>query len=377
MQPILNEITKLRKRNPISFNYKNSNRYRIITRETNGTQTAYCFSAPIYNQNTRKLVDLQFHPHENGSWCAYGSNAEITVAEHVVLKNDNGVCHISLQEETTEKTKKIVFCGQTEIYPTLNGVAVKVPCSQQNEYKMRLSCDRPFFSIWSNDRYLSLMSEEHRPFLIVSCIGALDSNEHMIAPCALEYQKNSDKEFTLSFHQNTPCGEFVQYEINLYESKLIQDTTVESLHPKLNNAFGGMAFLGKTVAYGEQWLYSRLDYSKIPDIIDKRINRAILHLPIYAGKENTVSAYQIARRFCSFGSKWNNRIPAVEAITVSSAKGGFISLDITDLIADKNTHYFKFSEGMVLKAETKGNSFSAIATGDSSYKPQILEIGFW
>lgn len=376
MQSILHEIQKLRNGNPLSFNLQNSNHYRIITRESNGIQIAYCFSAPIYNQSTRKLVDLRFHPLENGSWITYGSNSKITVTEYVMLENDNGVCRISLQEEVTKTSKNTVFCDQTEIYPTLNGVAVKVPCSQHNEYKMRLSCNRPFFSIWANDRYFALMSEDHRPFLIVSCIGALNYNERLIAPCALEYQKNSDKEFALYFHHNAPNGMFLLYEINLYEPKLIQDTTVERLHPKLNNAFGGMAFLGNTVAYGEQWLYSRLDYSKIPGIMDWRIDCAILHLPIYAGEENIVSAYRIAKRFCSFGSKWNNRIPPVEAISVSSAMDGYISLNITNLIADQNTHYFNFSEGMVLKAKSKRNSFSAIATGDSSYNPQILEIRY-
>ena len=69
------------------------------------------------------------------------------------------------------------------------------------------------------------------------------------------------------------------FEANLYESKQIQDTTVESANPEVNNAFGGTAFIGNTTEFGEQWLYSRPDYSKFSELTDRQIIKAVLHMP--------------------------------------------------------------------------------------------------
>ena len=67
MNSILNEITKLRKGEPLVIDYKNSNRYRLVAIEQNGTQTAYYFSTPIYNILTRKAVDMKFHSKDNNN----------------------------------------------------------------------------------------------------------------------------------------------------------------------------------------------------------------------------------------------------------------------------------------------------------------------
>ncbi len=54
MISVLNEITKLRDGGSLTINYNNTNRYRVLINETNGTKTAYYFSAPIYNCKSRK-----------------------------------------------------------------------------------------------------------------------------------------------------------------------------------------------------------------------------------------------------------------------------------------------------------------------------------
>ena len=60
MNSILNEITKLRKGKPLAIDRKNKNRYRIVTFESDGSKTAYYFSAPIYNNKSKKLIDKTF-----------------------------------------------------------------------------------------------------------------------------------------------------------------------------------------------------------------------------------------------------------------------------------------------------------------------------
>lgn len=61
MTSIFEEILKLRNGTPLVIDDKNSNRYRIVTVEPNGSKTAYYFSTPIYNHRTRKALDLKFH----------------------------------------------------------------------------------------------------------------------------------------------------------------------------------------------------------------------------------------------------------------------------------------------------------------------------
>ena len=60
MQSVLGEIAKLRNGSPIIIDYHNSNRYRLVVQENNGSKTAYYFSTPIYNRRTRKMIDIKF-----------------------------------------------------------------------------------------------------------------------------------------------------------------------------------------------------------------------------------------------------------------------------------------------------------------------------
>ena len=50
MNAILSQIAALRAGRPVTIDYKNTNRYRIVARENDGTKTAYYFSAPIYQK---------------------------------------------------------------------------------------------------------------------------------------------------------------------------------------------------------------------------------------------------------------------------------------------------------------------------------------
>ena len=61
MNSILGEINILRKGAPLVIDHKNSNRYRLVAIEPNGTKTAYYFSSPIYNSRTRKSVDIIYY----------------------------------------------------------------------------------------------------------------------------------------------------------------------------------------------------------------------------------------------------------------------------------------------------------------------------
>lgn len=375
MNSIIEEIKKMRNGETLTIDRHNSNRYRIVTMEADGSKTAYCFSVPIYNIKSKKLVDLSF-THDNSTSYALGSNAEISISNCITLANDDGLCRISLPEfYSSRDTKNIHFKG-LDVLPTLNGVAIKADCSSGMPYKFELTAGHPFMNARANNKYFSLMCEEYKPFITVSCIGTLDARGRVIAPASVRYQKLSDRDYSIEVSPYSPSGWYVMLEINMFEPKLFQDTTVESADPKSNNSFGGTAFIGNTSLYGEQWLYTRPDISRISENINKRTSKAILHLPQLNQSKTLLSASRIYNRFCSFGANWNVKVRPGETISSSVSENGYQSIDVTDIMVNSNSKYIIRSEGLILRTKVKDSGFSVISTGDSYFAPQILELSF-
>lgn len=375
MRSVLNEIARLRKGKPISVDRRNSNRYRLVVQEDNGSKTAYYFSTPIYNNKTRKMVDVKFSSN-GGTVYTTGSNANITISRNILMENSEGSCAIELPQKPTFISSTQVSCGGTVLIPTTNGVAMKCNVKGKEGLSFVIEVSRPFLKIRRNNKYFALMKARFSPFVVISCIGALDATGNIIAPAKLEYQKLTDRKFRITVSATSPLAQYVLLECNLYEKKLFQDTTVESMNPSTNNAFGSAAFIGNTSVYGEQWLYSKLDYSRLTEIMDKRIQKAVLHMPKLNRSKVDISAFRVVARFCSFGSNWNNKIPGGAPVSDSSSNAGYQSIDITSLLVEQRTGTIRKSDGLILKSKVKGSGFSAIATGDSYLAPQILEINF-
>lgn len=375
---ILDEIKRLRGEKPLLIDYQNSNRYRLVIKESGGERTAYCFSTPIYHVQTRKLIDCRFHM--DGSVIrARGSHADIAISREtgdIELRNAEGSSRMTLSVAPQVLSPRELRCGGTSLYPTANGIACRLPCTAENPYRFALTVDRPFLNVRANDKYVALMSERFRPFIVVSCIGTVNGGGQVTAPAVITYQKLSDQRYELAIRPSSAAGKQVLFEVNLYEPKLFQDTTVESAQPRSNNAFGGMAFLGRTETYGTQWLYIRPDVAKLSELLDKPIRRAVLHFPLYSQGERPVSAFRVSTRFCSFGSNWENKIAAASIITDATSGQEYMSVDVTELVRDSHTGYMNRSEGLILKPGEEGSGFTAIATGDNAYTPLIFEIRF-
>lgn len=375
MQSVLGEISKLRRGSPIIIDYHNSNRYRLVVQENNGTKTAYYFSTPIYSRRTRKMIDVKFQSN-GGAIFLNGSNTNITVSRNVLIENAEGSCSIELSQNCNLISSQKVRCGSMVLIPTTNGVAFKCALKTNEKATFTIEVGQPFLNVRANDRCFALMKERFRPFVVFSCIGAVDTSGDVIAPAKIEYQKLTDRRYRIAIFSTSPLAQSVLFEANLYENKLFQDTTVESNDPSTNNAFGSVGFIGNSSAYGEQWLYSRLDCSRIPEIMDKRIQKAVLHMPKLNQSKVEFSAYKASARFCSFGSNWDNKIPGETPVSDSSSQNGYQSLDFTSLLIDGRTKTITKSEGLILKPKVKGSGFSVIATGDSYLAPQIMEINF-
>ena len=373
MKSVLNELTRLRSGAPIVIDYHNSNRYRLVVQEDNGSKTSYWFSTPIYGRKTRKLVDMRFHS-DGETIYAEGSNADITLCHNLSMKNTEGSVSIELPQKPVLISSQEARSGPCTLTPTTNGAAVKCDVRGGTVSGFTLEAGQPDLNVRSNDRCFSLMKEEFRPLAVLSCVGSLDASGNVIAPAHMECQKLTDRKYFISISAASPLAHSILFEINLYENKLFQDTTVESMNPYTNNAFGSVGFIGNSFLYGEQWLYSRPDYSRMPEMMDKRIHKTILHLPKLNQSNVDVRAFKVTGRFCSFGSNWDNKVAGGASVSDSLTIAGYQSLDITPLLVDFRTRTIASSEGLILKSKVKDSGFSVIATGDSYYAPQILEV---
>lgn len=374
MNSILEEIFLLRKGEAPIIDHQNSNRYRVVATESNGSKTAYYFSSPIYNTKTRKAVDIKFHSEGDIAY-ATGSNANITISDNIRMENAEGSCVLSLADPISHISEYEILSGTEQIYPTTNGVAIRShhPLGQSLMFTLEIS--KPFLEVRANDKYFALMSERFRPFVTVSCIGTSDANGNIISPAKISYQKISDRKYTITVSPCSSLGKSILIEANLYEPKLFQDTTVESKNAKTNNAFGSIGFIGCTKEFDEQWLYSKPDYTKMSELNDKKILRAILHIPRLNRGAVELTTSKVAARFCSFGSTWENKITEASTLNDSQITDRYIDLNLLPIFTDRQGRLLR-EEGFILKAKRKNAGFSVIATGDNYLYPQILEINY-
>lgn len=375
MKSVLSEIEKIASISSMTFTGDQGNRHMIVTSGADNTKTAYCFSVPIYDVSTKRLVDLKFRHIGN---CLYeGSNAQITVGKPINLQNRFGNCEIFFPGTVSKKTTGSVYITSsdhyTEISPTLNGLVFKVSSLRRGKYAITMKVDKPYGSIKANGKSFSLMREEFVPLVTVSCIGTVNFRDEVIAPCEIQYQKISEREYCLTFECKSRYEKGLWFEINMHDDKLVQDTTVDEMYPKENNAFGGTAFLGKTDVYGQQWLYSRLQLSNLPQLQNKEIRSALLHIPNLGCNQGLLSANRISKRFCSFGSNWENKISVTDELTESIFSSGYYHLDMTNVISSGKGG----NQNFVLRAKSFQNKPVVVSTGDSFYRPQILEVKYF
>lgn len=333
--------------------------------------TAYCFSTPIYSVDTRKLIHLNFNRTKFGHTFK-GSNGTFSVYQNkCVFENREGRVIVSLKEEPTIYGNKVSSQSSIAIAPTLNGLLFIV---KKPNLSFMLKSEAKQESIRFNSACFSIMREKFRPFLSVSALYANDSNG-TFAPVEMKYSDKGSKTYELEFFHEIQNGTFL-FEINLYESKLFQDTTVESIHPNKNNVYGTIGFIGRTEQFGEQWLYTRPDFSRIPDFTSDRIDKVFLHIPILNGSLENVDVYIPQKRFCSFGSTWNKKINASGKAASSNNNGRYITIDVTTMFTNRTEQTLVYNEGLILKKPKGKNNFIAISTGDCCFAPQILEIKF-
>lgn len=374
MTSIIQEINKLRGGSPLTLDLSNNNRYSVVAVESDGSKTAYCFSTPIYNLKTRKSVDLLFNK-EKDAIRAIGSNVEIDIVNSINMRNNGDVFSILLDSPVSWVSEKKLCCGADTLFPTTNGVLFSSGI-QTGEKTITIKAPSPFIDVKANNKFFALMNEKFKPYLTVSCVGTADKNGKIIAPAILSHERISDRDYLIHISPYSSMGVSVVFEVNMYENKLIQDTTVESFNYKSNNVFGGTAFIGHSAAFGEQWLYTRLDFSRLVDLTSKKLQSIKLHIPTLNQSDIQIASFGISKRFCSFGTTWENKVSASGAVSSSCSNGQYYSLDMSNQLIHPKTRRLVQNDGFILKSFTRANQFAVISTGDSYFAPQIVEINY-
>ena len=369
MTSVLKEVQALRKRSACTVDPDNKNRHRILVTEEDGTKTSYYFSVPVYRRQDGKLVKRTFTKDERGCFFE-GSHATVTIGETVKLSNEEGTCLLSFPQALDAVTPDRAHMGNISLAPTLCGIACRVQGTASFAFDLEVT-DRTL-SVRANDKCFALMREKFRPFLTVSAIGTLQ-DDHVQAPLKITYMQRAAGAFRITVSPYAPTGKEMLFEVNLYESKLFGDTTVDSKNANVNNAFGTTAFLGSTPFFGDMWLYSRPDLGKMPELQRKKPKSVKLYLPCLGLDTASLRAFGITARFCSFGTNWSNKMQELPIFTESQAKNGYLVLDVTTFFTEEKTGITRLSNGFILKAKEK-SAFAVIPTADSSLYPQILEI---
>lgn len=369
MVSAMREILNLRNGKLFEVDPNNSNRYRILVKENVGT-TAYCFSTPIYNIDSRKLVIRRFEK-TNDAYVFTGSNATVTAYKGlIVLRNTEGSASVHLPIDNMTLSEGNLEARGWEIHPTFNGVLLHADCPV---LKFTIRADKPFHSIRHSSKSFAIMQEEFRPYLTLSPLWAGNA-EKEVFPTEVLYEQID--QYTYQVELSAMEGNSINFEINLYEPKLFQDTTVESARPDENNAFGGIAFLGRNKWVGEQWLYTRPDFSKASELYSVYIKKVLLHLPCPYTTGTKLAVFAPVARFCSFGSTWNNKIAEIPKSAIASEQNGYVTVDLTDIITDPVERRLLYTEGLIFKPTGTDNGFTVISTGDNYVLPQILEVHY-
>lgn len=344
------EISKLEGTAAWHWESGNRNRYRLLLRKDE-TLIAYFASCPLYRESDGRLLQPDWETSGDG-FTYRGVNALVETKQSLVkLSNAFGCCQISLPPETT-------------LVPSANGVGIRLAgaiseISLQHDLLGTLRCS-------THD--LALMQDEYLPFFTVC--GLFGEGDSELRP--LKIYVTSQSEHGEILRVCCPSARSMVLEANLYAPKMMFDTTVESAHPQENNAFGGIAFLGRTEEWGEQWLYVRFDATQLQDL-PGRIVRAQYLIPRLGGIGQSVAAWRSAAPFCSFGSNWENRIACGDLVAQAKGFDKYQSLEVTNEIRTLIQQREPRHAGLIVRSIGAEGS-TVLSTADNYVRPQLLRI---
>lgn len=367
----LETIAYLTQRNTLNVSENQVNRYCVVLNTRDGKEAFY-FSTPIYNSLSRKLVGRKFIA-LNGFYQMTGSCCTIQVTNtNIQFQKDNKTVSLEFCKNIVWKLSDgYLMSDDVNIIPSYNGVVI-----EGNIRKMLFNIKMNFKhnGIRSSHSCVCFMESKFKPIFVVSSLKAQRKTNNC-SPLLVKFNKQSEAMGNFVFYSSDPIATHGSIEMNFYEPKIIQDTPVSQKHPKENNAFGAIGFIGKSDFYGTQWLYSRLDTNKMPELQNKLIRNIKLYIPRFNQSSVQLTAVDLPNRFCSFGSNWSNKLQAGNKKRDVIARDEYVCIDITDLYTSRGRLHE--SAGMVITPINRAEcEYEPISTGDSYCAPPIICVKY-
>lgn len=349
------------------------NRYGVSIQLDQGNREFY-FSTPIYSGQSEIPVEGRFMP-KGTQYILQGSNARIFITasgiKFLTVLGSMRICWKEKQQFTLCDNGRLLRSEKMSIYPTLNGALVR----QTIKGSVTLFFESELCQggeIKSNSKFFSYMKEKYEPFFTLGAMYAESAGgRNFYGLTMMAKRENAEKVNIEMKSGHSDAARFV-WEVNAYEPKLFQDTTVESRRPSENNVFGSVAYLGRSPEYGVQYLYSRLDLTKLSPESRKNVESVYLHIPYYMISGQPLRVFTPFKRFCSFGSKWNNKVAYEGARIEGHCQGGFVSFHLSPYFLNA-AGTLQETTGIMIRQSTE-EKFSVLATADNYFTPQILEI---
>lgn len=368
----LESIAYLTQRSILNVNENQSNRYCILLNTKDGNEAFY-FSTPIYNNVSRRLVRRNFAVFNN-CYQFIGSNCTVQVTntkllfikEHKTVGLDFG------QNIVWDLNNGCLISDDISIIPSYNGVLIEGDIRKM-VFNIKMNFD--YSNVRNSHNCICFMESKFRPIFVVSALKTQPYNNAACSPLFVNLNTVSRSTGGLSFYSSDLTVTRGAIEMNFYESKLIQDTPVSVKYPNENNAFGPIGFIGKSDLYGTQWLYSRLDINKMPELQNKFIRSIKMYVPKFNSSSMPLDMIELSNRFCSFGSNWSNKVQAGDKKHTIIDQGEYICIDMTDLYINRGR--LNEAAGMVIVPANSGaHGYKTISTGDSYSAPPIICVKY-
>lgn len=374
MVSVLKTIQAITQKRDIS-RFQKINRYGV-TAKFDKSKHSFFFSTPIYDTQRSVLIEGRFIPKGNG-YFVQGSSAEIFVSDHEInLHTATGKMRIfwkEKQEFVLCDESRLLRSAEMSIYPTFNGVLVR----QAIENSVTLFFESNLIQegeVKANSKFFAYMKGKYEPFLTLGAMYAENANGQRFYGLNVKVKQETSRQMRIEIKSRESNATRCAWEINAYEPKLIQDTTVESNRPTENNVFGNVTHLGRSSEYGTQYLYSRFDFTKLPAESKKNIRKVYWHIPYYAICGQAFEAAMTLKRFCSFGSRWDNKVAYEKTNIRCYRKNGFVTFDLSEYFLDTSGNLLERA-GIVLRS-SQSDAFGIFATADNYFTPQIIELEY-
>ena len=367
----LDEVLQLASDASLCLSSKQSNRYGLQFISENGGENYY-FSTPIYQQDTHKLLCLQFQQ-QGDSFIFWGSSCTVIVSRKEICFIQKGQDLVVLFKNPIVWTfdNGALFSERMSISPTNNGVML---AGDLDVMQFDVFTSIYYQGFRKSKNCVGLMENHFKPIFNFSALFA-KNDENRLSPLLMSYFEQNKHEGKVAFFATDErCTQGV-IEMNFYEPKLMQDTPVSEKRPAENNAFGAIAFMGQSEYYGSQWFYFRPEFHNVPEMKNKVIQKITLYLPYWNTSDLLMEMHNLQSRFCSFGSNWENKIGTGERKYAASQKDGYLSIDVTKLYSYSGQ--LTASIGTVLIAKSMNQaSFQIISTADCYARPPILCVKY-